>query len=172
MKRSGGRTRRPEREAKTGLSVGGDAGETGRGRGRRARTAGAESTKGTGGTTASGKMSLKKAGLSRSTETVTVLLFRRISNVFELRERTRKGPSYGGVNGRLTASTRRKTWDARANDGGRCPGSTGPRRTGRRGRRDAMEAAKLEAKAETSEESTLDELAEEGEERRSPGRRS
>ena len=50
-----------------------------------------------------------KHGLRRSTETVQGLPERDNTNVFSVLSRTANGPTYGGVNGRLTASTRTKT---------------------------------------------------------------
>ena len=50
-------------------------------------------------------------GFNLSTDTVICLPFLKILNVFAERWRTGNGPSYGGVKGLLTASTRRKTWE-------------------------------------------------------------
>ena len=59
-----------------------------------------------------------KHGLSLSTETVQGLPDFEIIKVFSDRSSTAKGPIYGGVKGRLTASTRTKTAGTVARAGG------------------------------------------------------
>ena len=54
----------------------------------------------------------KNAGFNRSIVTVIGFPRFRSTNVLSVRLRTLYGPSYGGTNGLLTASTRRKTWEA------------------------------------------------------------
>ena len=64
------------------------------------------------------------AGFRRSTVTVTCFPRFRMTKVFRPwpRDTTGNGPSYGGTKGRLTASTRRKTWEADSKAGSRREG--------------------------------------------------
>ena len=59
----------------------------------------------------------KRAGFKRSRETVTCLFFFKIIKVFGVFFITGNGPSYGGTRGGLTASTRRRTWEAASRAG-------------------------------------------------------
>ena len=105
--------------------------------------------------------------MRRSTETTISLLFFRILKVLGPRSKTRKGPSYGGVSGRRTASTRRKTWDTRLRDGGTWSGPREERLTGRRGCSHDMESLRSATKGTRSGE-----VGSRADCRRSPGSRS
>ena len=120
---SGGRRRRPKRDVGVGNCGDGTAGGT---EGREGSGESEESeereglddllgVEGTGGLVEEGRAGTgaditgKKHGFNLSTETVQGLPPRTNTNVFSFFCRTSKGPTYGGVRGRRTASTRTKT---------------------------------------------------------------